>query len=216
MRYATIAAEKAHDEKLRKLFPTDADILQTLLNDPADIEYFSERDRKIIAANREGIRKKLPVWLSKNSNHQTLVGAAHVLAVFNDRRGFDLAISRLPQIMRDPRGAQLVQKLACYCPKDWAIESAELMKATREVFDNAPSHQLARVLDRSGDQTPLLEYHRTEATTPNAIYFHTHSLMWLTENAPSEEWFKRVKVHFGSAQILSSLWTTGNFQMSDL
>ena len=204
VRRATIAAEKAYDQVMLKRSPTDEYLLEELLNDPnRNFSYLVEQGRKVITANRERMLKKKSVWLSKRTDHKTLIGAAHVLAVLNDRSGFDQAIKRLPEISEGPQGALLVQHLACACPTDLAIESKELMQAVRGIFNKEPSERLAWVLERSGDKTARLEYHRNQVTkTKKPTYYRTRSLNWLTENAPSEEVFELVKALFNSPNIL--------------
>ena len=201
-RRETIAAEKAYDLKLLEFFPTDEYILEKLLNNPSDISYTGERERSVINANREQFLQKAPEWLSNRSDHATLIGAAHVLAVLNDRRGFDLAIKRLPQISKDPQVSMLVHRLACASPNDWPTTSPALMAAARDVFDKAPNQQLALILEKSGDKNAALHYYNIEAKNPQAIYFRTPALKWLTQNAPSEEVFQLVKQNFSDPKIL--------------
>ena len=200
---ATIAAEKATDLEVRKYQPTDEDVLAKVLSNPAEIHHIGEQERRVITANREQVLLKAPQWLSKRTDHSTLIGAAHVLAVLDDRRAFDLAIKRLPQMIKDPGGSILVQKLACTHPTDWAVASPEIMAAARDAFDQTPIYSLAWVLEKSGDKTAMLHYYRTKAKTKEPFYYHTPALKWLTENAPGEEVFQQVMQHFKSPDILS-------------
>ena len=200
---ATIAAEKAYDRQIRQYNPTDADVLEKLLNDPGDIYYITDQVRSVITANRQQVLQQAPQWLAKNVDHNTLIGAAHVLAVLDDRRAFDLAVKRLPQITKDPQGPALVGHLAHACPNDWAIESPKIMAAARDAIYKAPDHCLARVLEKAGDKKAALHYHRLEAKSQESIYHRRAGLKWLTENAPSEEVFQQVKQHFSSSKILT-------------
>ena len=200
---ATIAAEKAFDWKMRQYNPTDVDVLEKLLNDPRDIDYITDQVRSVIHANRQQVLQQAPQWLAENVGHNTLIGAAHVLAVLDDRRAFDLAVKRLPQITKDPQGTALVRQLAWACPNDWAIESPELMAAARDAIYKVPGHQLARILEKAGDKEAALQYYRLEAKSEKSIYHRRSGLKWLAENAPSEEVFQQVKQHFNSARILT-------------
>ena len=200
---ATLAAEEAYDRKIRQYYPNDADVLEKLLNDPGEIDYITDQVRSVITANRQQVLQQSPQWLAKNVDHNTLIGAAHVLAVLDDRRAFDLAVKRLPQITKDPQGTALVRRLAWACRNDWVIESPEIIAAARDAFYKAPDHLLAGVLEKAGDKKAALHYYRLEAKSDKSIYHRRSGLKWLAENAPSEEVFQQVKQHFSSPEILS-------------
>ena len=182
---ATIAAEKAFDWKMRQYNPTHADVLKKLHNEPRDIDYITDQVRSVIHVNRQQVLQQAPQWLAENVGHNTLIGAAHVLAVLDDRRAFDLAVKRLPQITKDPQGTALVRQLAWACPNDWAIESPELMAAARDAIYKVPGHQLARILEKAGDKEAALQYYRLEAKSEKSIY-HRRSCLLYTSPSPRD------------------------------
>lgn len=165
---------------------SDEIVLQQLLADPIRFVAHNEQHKKVVKQFQQDVLAKKSQWLKKSEPFETVFRAAQMLAVFNDRSGFDAVMTRLEYPKNDEVGRLCYE--AYSFPGEWLAESEGYKTTMRSLLTDPDRREWAcNGLLRIGETQPAIDFWFEQyAAHPTEIIYRGSALKSLCNYAPSD------------------------------